>query len=411
MNTNNIKAVAGELSAATSQAKPAENQQPSGTDQTPLTDLEARLMLARITTHTQIPAMSFLFSMFGTPCFPRGELVAITGKAKSGKTFLTSVLMALCSASDVLSLKRLCDEKLKLLWFDTEQSEESTQDIMCHRLLPMIGADDLDEEQFEVYNVRSANWQERLPMLEAAIRRAKPDLVVLDGIRDLVNDINDGVMAQEVIERLMHAATEHSCCIVAVIHQNKASEDKNLRGWIGTELMNKAFEVYACEKSADRIFSWEQTHTRKFDILDKLKFTVDDQGIPHIASVEQLIELEKGTGNAAGWSARPMLTPRYVVSTDGKNIELDLRLLFADAMPDGLAVRATNLQKRVMELANITSVFFYNKQRERALADKIIMKTKNGDDQTIYFLQPQDKRPSVTQESLPFGPPPDEAPF
>ena len=31
--------------------------------------------------------MEFLFRLFGKPCFPRGELVAITGKAKSGKTF------------------------------------------------------------------------------------------------------------------------------------------------------------------------------------------------------------------------------------------------------------------------------------------------------------------------------------
>ena len=65
----------------------------------------------------------------------------------------------------------------------------------------------------------------------------------VDGIRDLVNDINDGVLAQEVMEELLHLATERNCCIVCVLHQNKGSEDHNLRGWIGTELMNKAFEA------------------------------------------------------------------------------------------------------------------------------------------------------------------------
>ena len=36
---------------------------------------------------------SFLFGI-GKSCFPRGELMAVTGKAKSSKTFFTSMLMA-----------------------------------------------------------------------------------------------------------------------------------------------------------------------------------------------------------------------------------------------------------------------------------------------------------------------------
>ena len=48
----------------------------------------------RITPEKELKPMEFLFRLFGKPCFPRGELVAITGKAKSGKTFVTSMLMA-----------------------------------------------------------------------------------------------------------------------------------------------------------------------------------------------------------------------------------------------------------------------------------------------------------------------------
>lgn len=55
----------------------------------------------RITPEKQLPRMDFLFRLFGKPCFPRRELVAITGKAKSGKTFVTSMLMACCQSRDV----------------------------------------------------------------------------------------------------------------------------------------------------------------------------------------------------------------------------------------------------------------------------------------------------------------------
>ena len=108
----------------------------------------------RITPEKQLKPMEFLFRLFGKPCFPRRELVAITGKAKSGKTFVTSMLMACCITQKVLALERHTDIKghtdladltdfrpLRVLWYDTEQSDESTQDILKNRIIPMIAND------------------------------------------------------------------------------------------------------------------------------------------------------------------------------------------------------------------------------------------------------------------------------
>ena len=227
----------------------------------------------RITPEKQLKPMEFLFHLFGKPCFPRRELVAITGKAKSGKTFVTSMLMACCQVNEVLAFQRMREEPLHVLWYDTEQSDESTQDILKNRVITMIKATDQTtpdpsysggeiDRPFDVFNVRAVEWKERRDLLREAVTRCKPDLVIVDGIRDLVNDINDGVLAQEVMEELLHLATQHDCCIVCVLHQNKSGEDHNLRGWIGTELMNKAFEVYSCEKLLpQRIFSLE--HDRR----------------------------------------------------------------------------------------------------------------------------------------------------
>ena len=58
----------------------------------------------RITPEKELEPMEFLFRLFGRPCFPRRELVAITGKAKSGKTFVTSMLMACCNMRDGLTV-------------------------------------------------------------------------------------------------------------------------------------------------------------------------------------------------------------------------------------------------------------------------------------------------------------------
>lgn len=269
----------------------------------------------RITHTTVIPKQQFLFRMYGRPCFPRGELVAVAGKAKSGKTFISSALMSLCFRDNVLGISRMPDacrdnRKLKVLWFDTEQSAESTQSIFLKRIVPMIcagremlpneitawqntsydspsvsAAMDEIEQRFEIYNTRSLFWQDRLQMFEVLVKRALPDLVVLDGVRDLIDDINNGTHSQELIERLMHLASEINCCIICVLHQNKAAEDNNLRGFLGTELKNKVFEAYECSKDENRIFTFHQTDTRKYDIIDKLQYTVDKYGIPRLANV------------------------------------------------------------------------------------------------------------------------------
>ena len=198
----------------------------------------SRLEVHRITPDKELPKMEFLFRLFHKPCFPRGELVALSGKAKSGKTFVSSILMALSYRSQVLSVDRIEARRLHVLWYDTEQSEESTQDILRNRIIPMTGIpeDQFPMDSFDIFNVRAEGYDQRLPMLEAAVRHYHPDLVILDGIRDLVADINDGIVAQDCIERLMHLASDERCCIVCILHQNKSVEDRNLRRALSVSL-------------------------------------------------------------------------------------------------------------------------------------------------------------------------------
>lgn len=263
-------------------------------------DDDSLLEELRITRDKELPLMQFLFRIFGKPCFPRGELVAVTGKAKSGKTLFTSMLMACCVRDEVLQVQRPFDDvdgtwechPIRCLWYDTEQSEQSTQDILKNRILQL--ADDADF--YDIFNVRCLHYEERLRLFEKAVRKYHPDLVLLDGVRDLLADINDGVKAQEIVERLMKLAQETGCCLICVIHQNKGAEDRNLRGWIGTELTNKAFEVYSCEKvKPENIFMVEQTFTRKYDLGQLMFFRMDDEtGLPVVCDAPTRFSVMNG---------------------------------------------------------------------------------------------------------------------
>lgn len=345
-------------------------------EDTTLSPLMLQLEQLRITPDKQLPKMEFLFRVNGMPCFPRKELVAITGKAKSGKTFVSSMLIACCQMRDVLFFHREQEQPLRVLWYDTEQSDESTQDILKNRILKMVVPSQspslFDKPSppclLDIFNVRITEWKERRSLLLEAVRMCSPDLVIIDGIRDLVNDINDGVLAQEVMEELMKLASDNQCCIACVLHQNKSGEDHNLRGWIGTELTNKAFEIYTCEKLPHRIFKFEQDNSRKYDWDQKFYFTVNENGLPIMSDAPE----EKS--NNTRQDKLPQLKKEYIVQNEDGGWQFDVQKLFLDAMHGKEEIGGGELKSEVCDLANICSYKFYNKLLAEALEHKVITK-------------------------------------
>ena len=318
------------------------------------------ILARRITPDTTVPQHDFLFRWGNQPCYARGELVALTGKAKSGKTFVCSLLMALAVRSQLMGLSRLHDKPLRVVWIDTEQSEDSTHEILCHRIGALIG-EPIPDDQFFVYNLRRDNWQDRLAWAELCIVQAKPDLVIFDGIRDVVGDINNYTEAQTVLDKLLSLASWTQACIVCVLHQNKALEDKTLRGALGTELHNKSYETYECQKDPDtRLFTLRQTATRKYDITDKLEFSVNAEGLPVLSANPLLSSSDSISSNEQSLNATEVFTTVLA----GKELRAgDLRAqvkqrfqirnddtfkrLFAIAQSDGLIVRRQVSEREV----------------------------------------------------------------
>ena len=322
-----------------------------------LTPATLQLENYRVTTEMDLPPLEPLFRIHEVPCFYRGELTVIAGKAKSGKTFFTSVLMACCVRSGILGIELMQEQPLHMLWFDTEQSMQSTQEILRDRIMPLVGGEEeFPSPLFDVFNVRAVHWDQRMEQLRQGIRAYHPDLVVVDGIRDLIDDINNGVLAQAVIDDLMNIAMGEKCCILCVIHQNKAGEDRNLRGWIGTELTHKAFEIWNCEKMLpERIFSIEQTLTRKAEVRRMLYFEVDKQ--------------------------LPPLNREYIIHHDeDDSFEVDIRKLFYDALKGG-ALFYSALQQKAMGLLNCQDSGCWNnifvKAKEKGVVRNITVDHKS----------------------------------
>lgn len=374
----------------------------------------ARMFQRELTPDMQLPPMEFLMRLFGEPCFPRRELVAITGRAKSGKTFVMSIIMLMGVIDRILQFERDGKEPLKVLWFDTEQSKQSTLDIIQNRIVEMFHRKvDPDtpfpNECLRTFNVRFDNCEMRRQGFLELVPFIKPDLVILDGIRDLVTDINDGAEAQRIMEEMLALAQANNCCIIAVLHQNKSGESRDPRGWLGTELLNKAFDVFATEKMKIQdgqgtrfVFKLEQLYTRKYDIEQQLYFQVDEDGLPFETEAPLMPVYMSSTSTAdSSGEERPSLNDDYVVHHLNGDWDMDVEKLFRDAFEGNQTLTGAALRYKVKTLANIATNRLYNNCLEKVMKMNLMEKKKDDYGRITYTLnvvKPQDP----VQSELPF---------
>ena len=336
------------------------------------------LVARRILPSTAIQPHQFLFSWDDKPCFARGELVALTGKAKSGKTYVCSLLMALAIRQQIMGIQRIQENPLRVLWIDTEQSSDSTHEILCQRIATLI-EQPIPDEHFFVYNFRQDNWQDRLSLVLSCISMHQPDLVIFDGIRDVVGDINNYQEAQNVLGKMLSIASWSNACIVCVLHQNKSLEDKTLRGALGTELQNKSFETYECQKDPDtRLFTMRQTATRKYDITQKLEWTVNTEGLPVI---EARGDEAKGSG--------------YNLYANQVNAQMIVPKVFGEQT----TMRACDFKQKAMRcFPEVNCDSAYRVLLSQAYQMELITKRKINDNETYYDLCRSLKKKDVHEE-------------
>ena len=325
------------------------------------------LFLERITPESDLPPMQPLFKMFDVPCFYRGELVADCGKAKSGKTYFLSILMAATQKRQMLALERISETPLKVLWIDTEQSQQSTQEIMKDRIMPLAGIEQLDDQQFYAFNLRGLGFEKRCRMVDVAISAIQPDIAIIDGIKDLMTDINDAVQATLIMEKLMALAQDYKCCIVCVLHLNKSEQDWNMRGSIGTELTNKAFEVFQCEMINETdTFKVTHTYSRKQRMKRKFYYRVNEQGLPMMC---------------ADYHEQPRDDQGRFMSKKALNVEvdpnIDLQKMFTAAMEGREQRRYAEVMGYVMKKCGVPDSQTYYAYFEMAEEQKIIRKEEN----------------------------------
>lgn len=259
------------------------------------------------------PEPHYFFEYQGVGFSPLGGIQAISGQKKNGKTFVLAQLMAAALGFRKDNVKQyLCGLKARestiewlghdpvVLYCDTEMEQLNTAKVLrrVHWLceLPMNQRDD----HFFVLWLRevpktdkSTQNMERWRLIKNAIKKVKPDIVFIDGLRDLVNDFNSNTESSEIVGEMMSIASKNNCCIWNVLHMNPRpmnDDESKMRGHLGTELGNKVSDTFVSIKKKDEAtgevtFTVKQQDARGKDVND-WKFIVTDDvgglGIPKI---------------------------------------------------------------------------------------------------------------------------------
>ncbi len=229
----------------------------------------------------EYPPVDFLLQYNGVGCVPKGDLQAMTGKLKNGKSFACSCLETAMLTGNFMGFEATKDN-IRILHVDTEQSAATivkrakTVHSMCD--WPV----DANNERYRTVSLRECSSGERLGKIVEAIEQFEPDFVFIDGIRDLLGNINDETESSSLINALLRICSEYNVGIMCVLHENKANED--MRGHLGTELGNKCSEIFKVKRDrATNIISVEQTFCRN-ESIEKWAFSIVD-GTPQPQAV------------------------------------------------------------------------------------------------------------------------------
>ena len=256
--------------------------------------LRGILRKTRIRTDTEVPPEEYALRVDDKGIFALRDIHAVKAKQKAGKTTALKVMMAALLLGEKFRLKALL-EKPKILFFDTEQSRTDTKQIILD-VVQMTGldADDIND-RVVLQSLRRCEQEDLLPVLHQAIEDEKPLVVFVDGIVEFVASFNDETLAKQLLKDLLVLCDEHNCAIVCVLHTNKADEDHNMRGHLGTMLAQKSATVLECVKERGSSVITVRCSEARHEEMPEWSITFDADG--HIVDADeqrrQLLEQRK----------------------------------------------------------------------------------------------------------------------
>ena len=219
-----------------------------------------------------------------TPAVFKGGLHLIAGPKKCGKTTLSRILIAAILSNGEKVFGITAKTGLKVSLYDTEQADWRIFH-QTERAFKMAQKERVRSSQLEVFHLKKFDFETRLRIITETVEDDHPDVIILDGVAQLLVDINNMEESGRIVDALNNLAD--TAAVLMVLHTNPSDPTGKARGNLGTLIENAVETAFLVRKEND-IFTVECKESRgvEFTPFSYMK-TGEDELVEAVTPVKE----------------------------------------------------------------------------------------------------------------------------
>lgn len=296
-----------------------------------------------------IPPVQTWATMGGRPALPRKGIITFSAKPKQGKSISTyALIIPILTGQDFDTIEPTTDRPRLVIVFDTEMDTPT----LSRRAAAMQRALGDAAPRFQVVPLLEVVKSKRRDVIEAITAKYNPDIAVIDQVARLVNNFNDPGENVDFGEWLAQYAAKRT--VLTVIHQNKAADNNQMKGHLGSILAELAVENYSVSRKQG-VFEVKPINARQTCVDEEtapVTFALNDAG--EIVTATNVIEQNR--------------------EKEAERWRKDLRLIFGDDEE----LKYSEIRDRIMERQGLTKSPAETKIDNARLAGAIVHSDPNN---------------------------------
>lgn len=214
-----------------------------------------------------------------------GNFSFVQAPPKTLKTYFISLLASVYLAGKNKyggDIRGYRDDRC-LIHFDTEQGKFHAHKTF-RRVIEMNS--DNGKECYHTFGLRTIDYKKRIEFIEYYLKnkidKGKVGLVIIDGIADLSNDVNNIEQSNDVVQKIMEWTQVFNCHIVTIIHTNHGNTEKPT-GHLGSFLEKKAeTQIQLSKNSTHKGWISVTCKRSRGYSFEQFSFKLDDYGLPKV---------------------------------------------------------------------------------------------------------------------------------
>lgn len=186
-------------------------------------DVDANLNNYLFNPNSELPEENILISIQNKKVLTERNITIISGKPKSRKSVVAhSIIMSATSGNPVLGIECNIKKIDDVILIDTEQNKHDLHTSLC-RMKSLVNLDEFPVN-LKVYSFRELNAEQIKQSIELMLsENNKIKLIVIDGMLDLIFNMNDVIEVKNTIDFIKRLLTNFPISIVGVLHQSRAT--------------------------------------------------------------------------------------------------------------------------------------------------------------------------------------------